>query len=107
MPKSELRRLLPDAPQALIDILDCARGSVQPPIRSEIFGSLRFTHNMGAASVKPTGPQGQHLARKHSFPACRSNIDSLREAYFYISAQVSTGYDISPAGQSGCSKTST
>ena len=45
MARSELLRHIPDAPGALINILDAGRGPVQSPIRSEIFGSTRFAQH--------------------------------------------------------------
>ena len=42
MAQPDLPRLIQDAPQALRDVLDDARSSVQPSIRSEIFGVQRF-----------------------------------------------------------------
>ena len=90
--------MIPEASAALCSILDRARGSVQPPIRSEIFGSQRFAQH------------GQSLGETHNancanawgttfFPRLKNNIDILREAHHYIGVQASTGYDISPAAE--------
>ncbi len=98
MVKTTLEELLPDAPKALCTLLDAARGVVQPPIRSEIFGAQRFIqhgHSLGAT----------HRAERVSmqaatfFPRLKSNIKVLREAHQYIGAYASTGYDISPAAE--------
>jgi cyclic beta-1,2-glucan synthetase len=98
MTQPEMLRLIPDAPQALLDILDGSRGSLQPPIRSEIFGLQRFAQH------------GRSLAETHRaaratsgaatfFPRLRSNIDTLREAHHYISLQATSGYNVSPAAE--------
>ncbi len=98
MAQPKLRRLLPDAPQALCDILGNTRGPVEAPIRSEIFGPQRFAQH------------GHSLALTHRaalvssggatfFPRLTNNILALKQAYSYISGQASTGYDISPAAE--------
>ena len=95
---SELLRLLPEAPQALCDILNSARGSVQPPIRSEIFGLQRFAQH--GRSLGETHRAARVTSRAANFfPRLQSNIDALREAHHYISLQATTGYDISPAAE--------
>ncbi|MCY7306302.1 MAG: glycosyltransferase [Rhodoferax sp.] len=87
-----------DAEKALRDILDGARGPVESPIRSEIFGPQRFAQH--GRSLGTT-----HQATRSSgwsggfFPRLRSNIRVLREAHHYIGIQASTGYDISPAAE--------
>ena len=98
MSQPGLRRQLPEAPQALCDILDAARGPVQPPLRSEIFGHQRFEQH--GRSLGETHRAGPAKARSASFfPRLRGNIDALREAHRYIGEQASTGYDISPAAE--------
>jgi cyclic beta-1,2-glucan synthetase len=98
MTQSALMRLVPDAPQALCDILDGARGAVEKPIRAEIFGLLRFAQH--GRSLAET-----HQAVRATFwaatfrPRLRSNIRVLREAQHYIGIQATTGYDISPAAE--------
>ncbi|MBA4341784.1 MAG: carbohydrate-binding protein [Methylibium sp.] len=95
---SPLLRLLPDAPQALAELLDGAAGALQAPIRSEIFGPQRFaehgrslgqTHGAGAASWRQAG----------FYPRLRSNIETLRRTQRYISAYAAAGHDISPAAE--------
>jgi cyclic beta-1,2-glucan synthetase len=94
----DLRRLIPGAPQSLLDILDGNRGAVQPPIRSEIFGLQRFAkHGRSLGETHRAAPAPWREAR--FFPRLRSNIRTLREAHHYIGVQASTGYDISPAAE--------
>ncbi len=94
----ELLRLLPGAPEALRDILDSARGPVQPPIRSEIFGLQRFAQH--GRSLGETHRAARAGSRAETFfPRLRSNILALREAHRYIGVQAATGYDISPAAE--------
>nr|WP_304745874.1 glucoamylase family protein [Rhodoferax sp.] len=89
---------MPNAPQALSDILDATRGSVQAPIRSEIFGSQRFAQH--GRSLGETHRAAKATFRAPTFfPRLRNNIQVLREAHSYIGAQSSTGYDISPAAE--------
>ena len=98
MAQSPLQHLIAGAPQALLDILEPARGAVQPPIRSEIFGLQRFAqHGRSLADTHRAERSRSHAAT--FFPRLRSNIHSLREAHRYIALQSSTGYDISPAAE--------
>ncbi len=96
--QSELLRLIPDAPQGLLDILDAARGALQPPIRSEIFGLQRFAQH--GRSLGETHRATRTTSLTATFqPRVRSNILALREAHRYIGVQAATGYDISPAAE--------
>ena len=91
-------QLVPGAPQALCAMLDAARGPVQAPIRSEIFGLQRFAQHgrsLGATHRAARGTAWQ----TNFFPRLRSNILALREAHSYINQQALTGYDISPAAE--------
>ena len=45
MAQDPLQRLVPQAPRALCDILDGARGPAEAPIRSEVFGPQRFAQH--------------------------------------------------------------
>jgi cyclic beta-1,2-glucan synthetase len=93
-----LLSLLPDAPSALCNILDSARGPVQTPIRSEIFGPQRFAqHGRSLAETHRADKAGSRRAK--FFPRIKSNIAALREAHHYIGVQARTGYDISPAAE--------
>ena len=98
MATSELRRLIPDAPPALCDILDGERGRIEPPIRSEIFGLQRFAqHGRSLGETHRAARAG--LRGPAFFPRLRNNIQTLREAHRYIGMQARTGYDISPAAE--------
>src|SRR5450830_413493 len=98
MAQPELLRLIPDAPQGLRDILDSARGPVEPPIRSEIFGLQRFAQH--GRSLGETHRVLRPSARSASFfPSLRDNIRTLREAHRYIGVEAATGYDVSPAAE--------
>jgi cyclic beta-1,2-glucan synthetase len=98
MAQGELQRLLPHAPQALCEMLDGARGPVQPPIRSEIFGLQRFAQHGRSLGVTHRAARAGRRAPTF-FPRLRSNIEALREAHLYIGQQASSGYDISPAAE--------
>jgi cyclic beta-1,2-glucan synthetase len=92
----DLLRLVPDATEPLLDILDGARGTVEPPNRSEIFGPERFAQH--GRSLGET--HRARLIRGHAgafFPRLADNIRSLRETQQYIGAQARTGYQVSPA----------
>ena len=98
MAKADLQRLLPEAPQALCEILDGARGPVAAPIRSEIFGLQRFAQH--GRSLGETQRGARVVAGASSFfPRLRSNIQALREAHRYIGVQAASGYDVSPAAE--------
>ena len=98
MANADLLRFIPAAPAGLRDILEATRGVVDPPIRSEIFGLLRFAqhgHSLGETHRASAAASGSGTF----FPRFRDNIRVLREAHGYISLQASTGYDISPAAE--------
>ena len=89
---------LTDAGRILRHILDGARGPVEAPIRSEIFGPQRFAQHglsLGAThhTARATAWGGGFFTRLHN------NIRVLREAYRFIGIQATTGYDISPAAE--------
>ncbi len=98
MAQAALLRLIPAAPKALCAILDGARGAVEPPIRSEIFGLQRFAQH-GRSLGETHRAARTPLRAATFFPRLRSNIRTLREAHRYIGMQASTGYDISPAAE--------
>ena len=92
------RRLLPDAPAALCDLLNGTQGAPAPPIRSEIFGAQRFAQHGSSLA------QTHHTAVSSSksvvfFPQLDDNMVALRQAHRYIGSQAATGYDISPAAE--------
>ena len=93
-----LQQLVPAAQPALVHILDSARGAIDPPIRSEIFGLQRFIqHGRSLGLTHRAAPAGAGAST--FFPRLNSNIRALRQAYQYIGEQASTGYDISPAAE--------
>ena len=94
----ELQRLIPDAPQALCELLASAAGSPQPPIRSEIFGLQRFAqHGRSLGETHTARTAASNTA--FFFPRLQDNIKMLRQAHRYIGVQAATGYDISPAAE--------
>jgi cyclic beta-1,2-glucan synthetase len=98
MAQPELRRLLPDAPQALCDILGTTRGPVEPPIRSEIFGPQRFAQHGHSLALTHRAALVSSRATTF-FPRLKNNVLVLSQAHAYIGEQASTGYDISPAAE--------
>ena len=98
MAQSELLLLIPEASQALRGILESARGAVQPPIRSEIFGPQRFAQHGRSLGETHRAARAPWRAATF-FPRLRSNILTLREAHHYIGVHATTGYDISPAAE--------
>src|SRR5665647_1015394 len=98
MAQRKLERLMPDAPQALRDMLNGSRGAVQPPIRSEIFGPQRFAQHGRSLGETHRATRASPFAATF-FPRLKRNICALREAHQYIGVQASTGYDISPAAE--------
>jgi len=93
-----LLRLVPDAPQTLRDILDGARGAVEPPNRSEIFGPERFAkHGLSLAEThRAEAASNRSVA---FFPRLQDNIRVLRESELYIGTQAQSGYQVSPAAE--------
>jgi cyclic beta-1,2-glucan synthetase len=86
------------APAPLRHLLDPQRGSLQPPIRSEIFGVQRFCQH-GRSLGNTHRATRMPLLAATFFPRLKSNIHMLRQAHQYIGEQASTGYDISPAAE--------
>ncbi len=98
MAQAGLAALVPGAPTALCAILDSALGTVQPPIRAEIFGLQRFAQH--GRSLGLTHRAAETSAHAATFvPRLKDNIRALRQAHRYIGEQASTGYDISPAAE--------
>ena len=98
MTQADLLRLAPDAPEPLRDILDGARGAVEPPIRSEIFGPERFAQH--GLSLAATHHAALASGRTTAFlPRLQDNIRTLREAQHFIGARARTGYQVSPAAE--------
>ncbi|HWH80632.1 MAG TPA: glucoamylase family protein [Burkholderiaceae bacterium] len=95
---ADLLRLVPDAPDSLLDMLDGARGAVEAPNRSEIFGPERFAqHGRSLAETHRAELAGRRS--QAFFPRLAENIAVLREAQQYIGAQAATGYHVSPAAE--------
>ncbi|MBC7973903.1 MAG: hypothetical protein H7138_02880, partial [Myxococcales bacterium] len=98
MAQPELLRLVPDAPPELGEILDPARGPLERPNRSEIFGPERFAQH--GKSLGETHAARYASSRSSAFfPRLRENIRILREAQRYIGRQATTGYEVSPAAE--------
>lgn len=95
--RSKLFGLIPEAPETLCHMLDGARGAVQVPIRSEIFGLQRFAQH--GRSLAETHSASKSSRASNFFPRITDNIAMLREAHDLIGVQASTGYDISPAAE--------
>jgi cyclic beta-1,2-glucan synthetase len=96
--RPDLLRLVPDAPAALVDILDPRRGPQERPNRSEIFGPERFAQH--GRSLAETHAAGFATSRATAFfPRLRDNIRVLREAHRYIAQQATTGYEMSTAAE--------
>jgi len=95
---SDLLRLVPDASEALQGILDAARGPVEPPNRSEIFGPERFAQHGRSLGATHRAQLGARRSAAF-FPRLADNIRTLREAQQYIGAQAATGYQVSPAAE--------
>ncbi|MEP6872903.1 MAG: glucoamylase family protein [Burkholderiales bacterium] len=87
----------PDVPADVRAILDPTRGSVEAPIRSEIFGRERFAQH--GRSLGETHGVGASPRRAAFFPRLQDNIRVLREAHGYIGEQARSGYQMSPAAE--------
>ena len=73
MSPAELLRLIPDASQALREILSQTQGAIEPPIRSEIFGLQRFAQH-GRSLGETHRAQRSHSLSAGFFPRLRNNI---------------------------------
>ena len=81
-----------------VALLDPARGALQPPIRSEIFGSTRFQQH-GRSLGEAHAAKMQARRADAFFPRIQENIRVLREAQHYIGIQARIGHHVSPAGE--------
>ncbi|MEO8058021.1 MAG: glucoamylase family protein [Burkholderiales bacterium] len=98
MTQAGLLRLVPNAPQALREILDGSRAALEPPNRSEIFGPERFAqHGLSLAATHHAKTASGRSAA--FFPRLKDNIRVLRESELYIATQAQTGYQVSPAAE--------
>ncbi len=94
----DLRQLLPGATDALLTLLDPARGPLERPIRSEIFGPERFAQHgrsLAATHAARYAPRGSATF----FPRLQDNIEVLREAHDYIARHAGAGHEVSPAAE--------
>ncbi len=91
-------RLVPDAPLALIEILEGRRGPIDPPNRSEIFGPERFAQH-GRSLAETHRAHNEPSRAAAFFPRLNENIRVLREAQNYIGEQARGGYLVSPAAE--------
>ncbi len=89
---------MPEASPALVDLLDGARGRLDAPIRSEIFGLERFEQH-GRSLGESHRCAGTRWHAATFYPRLLGNIAALREAHRYIGAHAATGYDVSPAAE--------
>lgn len=88
-----------DLPAAASALLSPARGALEAPIRSEIFGAARFQrHGRSLAETHDVAPLASWRATPF-FPRLRENVRVLREAHHYTGAQSAAGIGISPAGE--------
>ena len=99
MSQPDLLRLIPDVPAEVRAILDPARGSVEPPVRSEIFGRERFAQHGRSLGETHRAATTTAPRRAAFFPRLQDNIRALREAHAYIGEQARTGYQVSPAAE--------
>lgn len=99
MNQPDLFRLVPDATTDVRRLLDPARGAVEPPLRSEIFGRERFAQH--GRSLGETHRVAEHGAPRRAafFPRLKDNVRTLSEAHAYIGEQARGGYQISPAAE--------
>ena len=73
MAQAELLRLVPNAPQALCDLLDDRVGVVLAPIRAEIFGPDRFARHGSSLGESHRNTSLGTRARTF-FPRLRSKL---------------------------------
>ena len=99
MNRPDLLRLIPEAAGEVRAILDPARGVLEPPIRSEIFGRERFAQHGRSLGESHRAATGNAPRRAAFFPRLQDNIRTLREAHAYIGEQARSGYQMSPAAE--------
>jgi cyclic beta-1,2-glucan synthetase len=99
------QRLVPQAPAALLRLLDPgpagapgehADGALQAPVRSEIFGAQRFAEH-GRSLGRTHDVRPASLLGASFFPRLRDNVKILRQSQRAIALQASAGHEISPA----------
>ena len=93
-----LKTLVPDASRLLCAIVDGPREPVQAPIRSEVFGALRFAQHGRSLGATHSATRS-NTTGSNFFPRIKDNLSAVREAHHYIGISAKTGYDISPAAE--------
>ena len=99
MSATELLRLVPEAPAAVGRILDPARGPLERPIRSEIFGPERFAQHgrsLGDTHAARFAPSGSAALLSR---ACATTSASCARRTATSAGRPTTGYDVSPAAE--------
>ena len=76
-----------------------ARGPLERPNRSEIFGPERFAQHGRSLGETHARARSRRKRSTAFFPRLRDNIRILREAHRYIGQQATTGYEVSPAAE--------
>ncbi|OYW19321.1 MAG: hypothetical protein B7Z52_03760, partial [Burkholderiales bacterium 12-64-5] len=96
MTRHRLRRLVPEASPACLALLDPARGPVEAPIRSEVFGIQRFRQHAGSLAC---AQQARVVASADPafFPRLHENVLVLRETDRYLASAARVGYHVTPA----------
>ena len=94
----KLKTLVPDASPLLCALVDGVREPVQAPIRSEVFGPLRFAQHARSLGATHRASRS-NSSGSNFFPRIKGNLAALREAHHYIGVLAKTGYDISPAAE--------
>lgn len=95
---ARLHALVPDAPPLLCALVDGLHEPVQAPIRSEVFGPLRFAQHGRSLGATHRATRS-NSSGSNFFPRIKGNLTALREAHHYIGVLAKTGYDISPAAE--------
>jgi len=89
-------RLIPEAPKALLQLLDADAGPLLVPVRSEIFGPQRFAQH-GRSLGMTHDARRPRRGSASFFPRLRGNVRMLRQAHRVIADQGAAGHELSPA----------
>jgi cyclic beta-1,2-glucan synthetase len=87
---------VPEAPPALLQLLDPAAGALLGPVRSELFGPQRFAQH-GRSLGLTHDARRPAFGRSTFFPRLRSNVRMLRQAHQAIAEHAAAGHELSPA----------
>ncbi|RZL09869.1 MAG: carbohydrate-binding protein, partial [Rubrivivax sp.] len=79
-------------------LLAPSRGTLEPPIRAEVFGVARFEQH-GRSLGQAHAVQHGRSRSSAFFPRLHDNIHVLREAYRFIGSQAHGGSYVSPASE--------